>query len=139
MNSRPINVLIIEDDEDDVLIIREFLKQSEFFRFETAWEPNPLKARKLMEDGKFDLFLIDYRLGAENGLDLILYAHSKNILIPSILLTGQGDLRVDIDASRFGAADYIIKSELNASMLERSIRYALTQAKVIRALAEKEK
>jgi len=139
MNSRPINVLIIEDDEDDVLIIRKFLKQSEFFRFETTWEPNPLEARKLIEDGKFDLFLIDYRLGAENGLDLILYAHSKNILIPSILLTGQGDLRVDIDASRFGAADYIIKSELNASMLERSIRYALTQAKVIRALDEKEK
>jgi hypothetical protein len=53
MNSRPINVLIIEDDEDDVLIVRKFLKQSEFFRFETTWESNPLKARKLIEDGKF--------------------------------------------------------------------------------------
>ncbi|MBK7652410.1 MAG: hypothetical protein IPJ20_19155 [Flammeovirgaceae bacterium] len=84
------------------------------------------------------MFLIDYRLG-ENGLDLVRYAHSKNILKPSILLTGQGDLRVDVDASRFGAADYIVKSELNASMLERSIRYAITQAKVIRELDEKEK
>jgi PAS domain S-box-containing protein len=139
MNSVPINVLIVEDDEDDVFIVRKFLKQSEFFRFETTWESDPAKARELIEHGNFDVFLIDYRLGAENGLDLVRYAHSKNILKPSILLTGQGDLRVDVDASRFGAADYIVKSELNASMLERSIRYAITQAKVIRELDEKEK
>jgi len=85
------------------------------------------------------VFLIDYRLGAENGLDLVRFAHLKHILKPSILLTGQGDLRVDVDASMLGAADYIIKSELNASMLERSIRYSLAQAKVIRELDEKEK
>jgi len=139
MNMVPINVLIIEDDEDDVFIVRKFLKQSEFFRFEITWEQNPTKARHLIEHGNFDVFLIDYQLGAENGLDIVRYAQSKNILKPCILLTGQGDLRVDVDASRLGAADYIIKSELTASMLERSIRYAITQANVIRALDEKEK
>ncbi|MBL7875603.1 MAG: PAS domain S-box protein [Cyclobacteriaceae bacterium] len=139
MNSVPIRVLLIEDDEDDVLIIRKFLMQSEFFQFEITWEPNPSRARILIEHGNFDVFLIDYLLGIENGLDLVRFAHEKNILKPSILLTGKGDLRVDIDASRFGAADYIIKSELNASMLERSIRYGLTQAKVIKELDEKEK
>jgi PAS domain S-box-containing protein len=46
---------------------------------------------------------------------------------------------VDIDASRSGAADYLIKAELNASILERSIRYALSHAKIIRELDEKEK
>ncbi|MBK7652411.1 MAG: hypothetical protein IPJ20_19160 [Flammeovirgaceae bacterium] len=45
MNSVPINVLIVEDDEDDVFIVRKFLKQSEFFRFETTWESDPAKAR----------------------------------------------------------------------------------------------
>jgi len=129
MNSQTIHVLIVEDDEDDVLIVRKFLKQSDFFRFEIVWEPNPAKARELIEHGDFDVFLIDYRLGAENGLDLVRFAHLKHILKPSILLTGQGDLRVDVDASMLGAADYIIKSELNASMLERSIRYSLAQAK----------
>jgi PAS domain S-box-containing protein len=61
------------------------------------------------------------------------------VLTPSILLTGQGDLKVDLDATRFGAADYLVKTELNASMLERSIRYALSQSKIILELNEKEK
>jgi PAS domain S-box-containing protein len=48
-------------------------------------------------------------------------------------------MRVDLDASRYGAADYLVKTELSASVLERSIRYALSQASVIRELDEKEK
>ena len=73
--------------------------------------------------GNHDVFLIDYRLGSETGLDLIKFAQQKGVITPSILLTGQGDLKVDLDATRFGAADYLIKTELNGPMLERSIRY----------------
>ncbi|HEY8938225.1 MAG TPA: ATP-binding protein, partial [Cyclobacteriaceae bacterium] len=78
-------------------------------------------------------------LGRENGLDLIKFIQDKGVLTPAIVLTGQGDLKVDIDASRYGAADYLVKTELNAASLERSIRYALSQSKIIRELDEKEK
>src|SRR5690606_29954120 len=67
------------------------------------------------------------------------FAQQKGVITPSILLTGQGDLKVDLDATRFGAADYLVKTELNGSILERSIRYSLSQARVIRELDEKEK
>src|SRR5690606_1799569 len=99
-----IKVLIIEDDEDDVLLVRSFLAQSEFYHFEISWEPNVKKGKELMLHGEFDVFLLDYRLGAENGLDLIKYANSQGVLTPAILLTGQGDLKVDLDASRYGAS-----------------------------------
>ncbi|MEO7991172.1 MAG: ATP-binding protein [Chryseolinea sp.] len=139
MNGLLVKVLIVEDDEDDVLLAREYLSRSEHYKFEVSWESDLKKAQHQMIKGDFDVFLIDYRLGSENGLDLVKYAHDKGVLKPSILLTGQGDLKVDLDASRYGAADYLIKSELNASVLERSIRYAVTQSKVIRELDEKEK
>ncbi len=139
MKGSVIKVLIIEDDEDDVLLAREYLAQSDWCQFESTWEPDPKKAHEKMVHGDFDVFLIDYRLGSENGLNLIKYAQDKGVLKPSIVLTGQGDLKVDLDASRYGAADYLIKSELNPSILERSIRYAVTQSKVVRELDEKEK
>jgi len=139
MKGSIIKVLIIEDDEDDVLFAREYLSQSEHYKFDVSWEPDPKKARELMLYGDFDVFLIDYRLGSENGLDLVKHAHDHGVLKPSIILTGQGDLKVDVDASRSGAADYLVKSELNASMLERSIRYSVTQSRVLRELDEKEK
>ena len=92
-----------------------------------------------MTNKQYNVFLIDYRLGSENGLELIKFAQDNGVLVPCILLTGQGDLKVDIDASRYGAADYLVKTDLNADILERSIRYALSQASIIRELDEKEK
>jgi PAS domain S-box-containing protein len=134
-----IRVLLIEDDEDDVLLAKEYLSDSENFKFELEWIAETDKAREKMVENSHDVILVDYRLGSETGLDLIRYAQEKGVLTPCILLTGQGDLKVDIDASKYGAADYLVKTELDASSLERSIRYALTQSKVIRELDEKEK
>lgn len=139
MAKTSVKVLLIEDDEDDVFLAREYLAESAVFKFEMDWESRPEEARKKMVSGAYDIFLIDYRLGSETGLDLIRFSQENSVLTPSILLTGQGDLKVDLDATRFGAADYLVKTELNASMLERSIRYALSQSKIILELNEKEK
>jgi PAS domain S-box-containing protein len=139
MAKTSVKVLLIEDDEDDVFLAREYLAESAVYKFEMDWEAHPEEARKKMVSGAYDIFLIDYRLGSETGLDLIRFSQENAVLTPSILLTGQGDLKVDLDATRFGAADYLVKTELNASMLERSIRYALSQSKIILELNEKEK
>ncbi|HTE32089.1 MAG TPA: ATP-binding protein [Chryseolinea sp.] len=139
MNAQLIRVLLIEDDEDDVFLAQEYLRESGYYRFNVEWEANPILAREKMLNKQYDVFLIDYRLGSENGLDLIKFAQDNGVLAPCILLTGQGDLNVDLDASRFGASDYLVKTELSPSLLERSIRYALSQAAVIRELDEKEK
>ncbi|MEO8471170.1 MAG: ATP-binding protein [Chryseolinea sp.] len=139
MMSKTIKVLLVEDDEDDLILAKEYLSAIETFDFEVDWEPNPTAARSKVQLGDYDVFLIDYHLGLETGLDLIRYIHDKGILTPAIILTGQNNLNVDIDASRSGASDYLVKDELNSSLLERSIRYALSQAKIIRELDEKEK
>lgn len=137
--TQEIKVLLVEDDEDDVVLAREYLNESEYYRFKVDWIANPQRAREKMLAERYDIFLIDYRLGSETGLDLIRFVQDKGVLVPCILLTGQGDMKVDLDASRFGAADYLVKTELSASVLERSIRYALSQSSVIRELDEKEK
>ena len=139
LGAQEIKVLLVEDDEDDVVLAREYLRESEYYKFKVEWEANPPQARERMLREKFDIFLIDYRLGSENGLDLIRFVQDKGVLVPCILLTGQGDMKVDLDASRYGAADYLVKTELSPSLLERSIRYALSQSSVIRELDEKEK
>lgn len=137
--AQEIRVLLVEDDEDDVVLAKEYLSESEYYRFKVDWIANPQQAREKMVNEQFDIFLIDYRLGSENGLDLIKFVQDKGVLVPCILLTGQGDMKVDLDASRYGAADYLVKTELSPSLLERSIRYALSQSSVIRELDEKEK
>src|SRR2546428_10295412 len=48
---------------------------------------------------------------------------------PMILLTGFDDWETDVRAMKAGAADYLVKGQLDAKLLERSIRYALERKK----------
>ena len=72
-----------------------------------------------------DVALVDYRLGAKNGVELLREAQEQSCAAPIILLTGSGQHHVDIEAMNAGAADYLVKSQLRADSLERSIRYAI--------------
>lgn len=139
MGDPVVKVFVVEDDEDDFILAREYLSGIDTFEVEVTWEPNLNDARKRIVEEDYDVYLIDYHLGGETGLDLVKFIRTKGIRTPSIILTGQNNLNVDIDASRSGAADYLVKDELNSSLLERSIRYALSQFKIIRELDEKER
>lgn len=134
-----VRTLLVEDDEDDVIIAKEFLSHIETFDFAVDWVSSIAKARSKVVEKNYDIFLIDYHLGGENGLDLVHFVHDQGILVPSIILTGQNNLHIDIDASRMGASDYLVKGELNPSLLERSIRFALSRSGIIRELDEKER
>ena len=81
-----------------------------------------------------DAVLVDYRLGAHNGVELLRAALERGCQAPVILLTGAGEHQVDVEAMQAGAADYLVKVHLRADSLERSIRYAV-QRKRAAALA----
>jgi signal transduction histidine kinase len=74
-----------------------------------------------------DVCLVDYRLGEHNGVEFIERAMQRECRAPIILLTGQGDHEIDMAAMNAGAADFLNKGQINADMLERSIRYAIQQ------------
>jgi len=58
--------------------------------------------------------------------------------VPVIVLTGQGDRDVDVEAARAGAADYLVKGEVSPALLERAIRYAMRSHADLRTLRENE-
>ena len=81
----------------------------------------------------------DYRLGAKNGIDLIRDIQDRNCTTPIILLTGRGNYEIDIEATKAGAFDYLIKSDLDQDKLERTIRYALERINNLQKLRESER
>lgn len=121
----PIRVLLIEDDADDYTLTREMLGDIAGIRFELDWAASYDAALEHMARRAHDVYLVDYRLGEHNGLELLRQAVHAGLHAPMILLTGQGDREIDVEAMRAGAADYVIKEQLDASLLERSIRYAI--------------
>jgi signal transduction histidine kinase len=72
-----------------------------------------------------DVYLFDYRLGEKTGLDLLRESRSRGCLGPVILLTGQTNDEIDRAAMEAGATDFLEKGRIDATLLERSVRYAL--------------
>ena len=120
-----VKILLIDDDEDDYFITSEYLLDIERQSYDLEWVDNYKDGYERIAQRQHHIYLIDYRLGAENGLDLLRQTVEANHPAPIILLTGQGDRDVDMEAMRAGAADYLVKSQLTPQLLERAIRYAL--------------
>ncbi|HEX8617950.1 MAG TPA: diguanylate cyclase, partial [Thermoanaerobaculia bacterium] len=135
---RPVRLLLIEDDEDDYVLTRELLSDAKRTTFALEWIPSFDEALAALTAGAFDVCLIDYRLGERDGLELLRHARDHGVAAPMILLTGQGGGDIDLAAMRAGAADYLVKGDIDAPLLERSIRYALEQSRTLRALRESE-
>ncbi|MCE7064412.1 ATP-binding protein [Dyadobacter sp. CY326] len=139
MNNKIIKVLLVDDDEDDYFLTREYFHELINWKFDITWCSTFRDAKYHIKENKYDLYLFDYLLGESTGIDLIELACQFECEEPIILLTGKGDTKIAVEALRLGAADYLIKSELDAEKLERSIRYALERTSVLKALKHSER
>lgn len=137
-STNTIRVLLVEDDEDDYLLTRALVSGRENANIHLDWVDSYALAIEAVGKNNHDVYLIDYRLGYQTGINLIQEAFQMGCRAPMILLTGQDDLTVDLSALELGAADYLVKGRIDAQLLGRSIRYALRQASVLAEVAEKE-
>lgn len=126
--AQPIRVLLIDDDEDDYVLVRSLVGKAEAIRIDLAWTHRFEEALSAMCRQDADVYLVDYQLGVQTGLDLLDRAIAAGCDDPVILLTGQKDPALDAAALRAGAVDFIAKQELSAPLIERSIRYAVERA-----------
>lgn len=137
--SAPIRVLIVDDDEDDFFLTSEYIKNIKGSAFVIDWSFRYKDALDRINGREYDIYFIDYRLGAKTGLDLMKEALAGNCEEPMILLTGKGNQTIDMEAMQAGATDYLVKSELNTEKLERCIRYALDRTTAIKRLKANER
>jgi putative two-component system response regulator len=134
--SNTARILLIEDDEEDYELTRGLLADLPEAHLELSWVSDYHKGILESRKGCYDVCLVDYRLGAESGIDLLRELIANGNPMPVILLTGHDDREVDVRASQAGAADFLVKGEVSAALLERTIRYAIRAHAAARALHE---
>ena len=133
-----INILIIDDDEDDFMITSEYIRSIPGNTYQIHWAGTYKKGMEHLLANDHDLYFADYRLGAKSGVDFLKEAQAAGSEAPIVLLTGQGNYEVDIEAMKWGAVDYLIKAELNTEKMERCIRYAMDRTQNLKALKRSE-
>jgi signal transduction histidine kinase len=129
-----VRVLLVDDDQDDYLLTSEQLRDAFGARLALTWEGSYEAGLTALREREFDVCLLDFRLGARTGLELLIEARAAGVETPIILLTGQGEREVDMQAMQAGASDYLTKDQLSAGLVERAIRHALERHRDRRAL-----
>ncbi len=130
MDDGPVRVLLIEDGEDDYILTKELFDEFPKGAYTLDRVADYDSATRAFVECHHDLYLIDYRLGKRNGLELIAEARRLGCAAPSIVLTGQREREIDLQAMQAGAVDYLVKDQLAADTLERAMRYALQRTRL---------
>ncbi len=132
-------ILIVDDNEYDFLITKQYIKNIKGYNFNVEWRYDYEGAMNDVCEKKYDLYLVDYYLGANTGLDFIKEAFEKKCEEPIIILTGRAAPELDAEVMHAGAVDYLIKGEMDTEKLERCIRHVIEKSISVRTLKLNEK
>jgi diguanylate cyclase (GGDEF)-like protein len=132
-----IHILLIDDDEDDFLILRDYLKELDHQeRYGLDWVQTYQAGLMQIQKDSHDIYLIDHFLGEQTGLDLLKEAIVAGCQGPLIIITGKSAPEIDQAAMQAGATDYLVKDKLDGALLERSIRYALERNRLLNKIRD---
>ncbi len=126
MPREQIAVLLVEDDVDQAEMVARTLRRQDGSFEVTAVVDGPACLDALTGHA-YELILLDYSLPRMNGLEVLAEIRRRGALVPVVMVTGQGDERVAVEAMRTGAADYVIKSAGYLTTLPTVIRKVLKQ------------
>ena len=127
-------VLLVEDNDDDALLIRETLSET-VLEIERAERLSTALER--LVQGRFDAVLLDLSLPDAFGLDTIDRVLRQASGVPIVVLTGLNDEVAAVKAVERGAQDYLIKGQADGHLLARALRYAVQRHKAEESLKER--
>ncbi len=129
-----IKLLLIEDNPGDIRIVQELLLLSERIKFQCYVVKSFSEAKTLLnnEHNNYDIILTDLGLPDTKGIDTLYKIQSICKDIPIIVLTGFNDELLGITAVKDGAQDFLIKDDINSSLLRKTIIYSLERVELLR-------
>lgn len=125
MSSEEIRILLVEDNPADADLMRVLLDEVEGVRYQVEVAESLAEALPRLKDGSFQIGILDLGLPDCKGIETFRSAHGEAPWMPMVVLTGLDDSAIASAAIREGAQDYLVKGQLDAKNLDRSIRYAL--------------
>ena len=133
------HILVIEDNPGDIILIREYLDE-QIEMPDVQYAKNFFQASEYLKTQRtFDIILLDLTLPDKDGRELITEVLKLSDDIPVIILTDYSDMEFSIRSISLGVSDYLLKNDLNASSLYKSILYCLERRKRVHQLKESEK
>ena len=137
MDKKNLKFLIIDDNPADAGILRRNLQKISQFECEALHSLDYESASGLLRKNTFDCIFLDYRLGAESGMEILNKIRESGEDVPIIACTGHGDESVAVELMKGGTQDYLTKHQINPHTLLHAIESSIYKVQLERKLAEK--
>lgn len=128
-------VLLIEDSLGDARLFAEKLMESgveqPVNQFTLSVSNRLSQGLAYLDQDAVDIVVLDLQLPDTTGLDTLIQFRQRHPELPVVVLTGRNDGELAIQAMQAGAQDYLLKGEVSADLLQRSLRYALQRNQLL--------
>lgn len=129
MKDLPTKLLLVEDNRGDAGLLRAALSEVAGIHFRLTHVERLAEALQCLQEMTVDLVLLDLSLPDARGLETVSRLRAQNPAMPIVVLTGLNDEELAVEALRQGAQDYLVKGQIDNSMLVRSMRYGIERKK----------
>ncbi len=137
MSTGSFKILLIEDNSAEARLWQELLREAQLRQYSLVHVKRLSQALEYLEQEKFDAILLDLTLPDSQGLASLEPLLNCAPQLPIVVLTNTNDNKLAIEAVRQGAQDYLVKRQVNAQVLIRSVHYAIERKQAEEALREK--
>ena len=125
MESKPIKILLVEDDQDDYVIVLDYICRMKRSSYQLDWICSFDDALEAIARREHDVCVLDYSLGPDSGLDLLREIRANGYDLPVIMLTRHHRRDLETVCRQAGANAFLVKSDADAAHLEEAIQAAL--------------
>ena len=140
-----IRILLVEDNPGDARLIQALLDDANIGVYELTMVERLRDAIDRLAKQRFEAVLLDLGLPDSDGLDSVRRIREHARESPIIVLTGQTDAAVGLEAVKSGAQDYFRKGDVQGNLLAPALRFAIERQRLLndieartRALSESE-
>lgn len=137
-----LRVLLIEDDPDDALLIRDGLttpkgRGGDHVTAAVDHVDSLAAAVLRLSSETYDVVILDLNLPDASGVELVMQIRTLQAETPIVVMTGMHDEAFGVEAVRAGAQDYVIKGKVAPRTIFRSLRYAIERHRLKRELEKR--
>ncbi|MEM8771358.1 MAG: PAS domain-containing protein [Pseudomonadota bacterium] len=132
------NVLIADDNPDDRDVFLKIFKQAPDVTYRCCEATDIASVLEVVKTRQLHCVLLDYSLPGANGLEVLEKLRAVAPTLPVIMITVQGNAKVAAKAIKYGAKDYLIKSDISPNSLLKLVRVTISQAALEEKLNAKE-
>jgi signal transduction histidine kinase/CheY-like chemotaxis protein len=119
--TKPLQVLVVEDNEADADLVKEALASTDMLQIETQTAPMLADGLDRLRTTDIDVVVLDLTLPDSNSLRTLQKLRDRAPTVPIVILTGNDDDEFAIRAIKSGAHDYLVKGRTNSAMVLRSV------------------